>query len=283
LKRKRLITGYIPLTFILALSVHVSVSGAAVPVEELGGGTGTRVTSTPVNTKSTPTSSASDDPYYRLQILQEELRQLRGMLEEQANELALLKKRQREDYIDLDGRLSSSSRVNPASNSSPNNVSGVIPGGTSPQLAPQLDPANNPSVTSHPAGVIKQTPRAGSKEQAAYNQAYGFLKARKIPEAKAALKKFLLDYPQGPYAANAHYWLGEVYLLNSEFPEATTEFLAVVEQYPRHRKVNDATFKLGKVYHLQNEPEKARVLLQRIAQGSDSSARLAQDYLSRYF
>ena len=282
MKNYRLITGCTPFIFILALTAHVSVNGASVPVEELGGGAGARTTSstvsptaTQVGTRNAVASSASNDPYYRLQILQEEVRQLRGMLEEQANEITLLKKRQQEDYIDLDRRLSSSSRINVVPNPSPTGVSGVTTVGTSPQL--------KPTSTSPTAGVIKPPTNTGSGEQAAYKQAYGFLKARKIPDAKNALKKFLLNYPQGLYAANAHYWLGEVHLLESELPEAAIEFLAVVEQYPGHRKVNDATFKLGKVYHLQNQPEKAKVLLQQIAKGSDSSARLAQDYLLRYF
>lgn len=279
MKNYRLITGCTPFIYILALTTHVSVNGA-VPVEELGGGAGARTpstvspTATQVSTRSASASSASNDPYYRLQILQEEVRQLRGMLEEQANEIVLLKKRQQEDYIDLDRRLSSSSRANVGSKPSPTGVSGA---------SSQLRPSSRPSVTSPLVSVIKPPTNTGSAEKAAYNQAYGFLKARKIPDAKAALKKFLVDYPQGLYAANAHYWLGEVHLLESELPEAAVEFLAVVEQYPGHRKLNDATFKLGKVYHLQNQPEKAKVLLQRIAQGSDSSARLAQDYLLRYF
>ena len=42
----------------------------------------------------------------QLQQMQAELRQLRGMVEESANQVQQLQKRQREFYLDLDGRLS---------------------------------------------------------------------------------------------------------------------------------------------------------------------------------
>lgn len=268
----------------LLLLVPASAHAAPAPVEELGGkreisnsSAGNPVSTYPVNTypgnaypennEPIDNSAASNDPYYRMQLLMEELRQLRGLLEEQSNELSLLKKRQREDYLDLDRRLSALAGGGLASAPSADikRTDGNLPTG-------QLN-----------TGEVPQAGQSELQQQIAYDRAYGLLKARQIDEAKAALKQFLQDYPQGPYTANAHYWLGEVYLLGGELPEAAAEFSAVVQKYPGHRKVNDATFKLGKVYHLQNQLDKSRMLLERVAEGSDSAARLAQDYLLRHF
>ena len=271
MKTKGVISGRGVVVLALFFLVQNHASGALVPVEELGGGEAT------VSTNSDRLSVSESDPYYRLQLLQEELRQLRGLLEQQANELAMLKKRQREDYLDLDRRISLSS------------VAGAVPAIGASAGATGVGGARSPGGQLMGAARDTRTPdvaftgSGGTEDQQAFEQAYGLLKARKIPEAKAALKKFLQDYPQGPNTGNAHYWLGELHLLSRELPEATVQFLAVVEGHPNHRKLNDAMFKLGKVYHLQNKPKQAREFLKRAVAGSGSAARLAQDYLSRYF
>ena len=304
MKNTLVVSGRIRPTFILALVIAsfsiTQTNAASVPVEEIGGGT--------QGGRATPSVSAAgtSDPYYQLQLLREELRQLRGMLEEQNNELTMLKKRQREDYLDLDRRLAGS-----PPGALPGSPPGALPDSTSTAGLPGPGVPSQPSSSTNGGETAAGVPAAGSfpaqptdspygvpastgtqtslyagneiEEQTAYDQAYGLLKARKIDEARAALQKFLVDYPRSSYAANAHYWLGEVYLLDNELDAAAAQFLAVIEQSPGHRKVNDATFKLGKVYYLQNKPDQAKVLLERVAKGSDSSARLAQDYLSRYY
>ncbi|MBV1931476.1 MAG: tetratricopeptide repeat protein [Porticoccaceae bacterium] len=277
------------LSSILMLLLLVPMPGhGAAPVEELGGQVKKAGSSNhSVGNPAVDNGSASNDPYYRTQLLMEELRQLRGLLEEQSNELSLLKKRQREDYLDLDRRLSAVASGSLAS--APLADTGAVPGSergstASARQSNEVESAGRELANGQfNSGNTSQAGQNELRQKVAYDQAYGLLKARQIDKAKAALKQFLLDYPQGPYTANAHYWLGEVYLLGSELPEAATEFSAVVQKYPGHRKVNDATFKLGKVYHLQNQLDKSRILLERVAKGSDSAARLAQDYLLRNF
>ena len=51
--------------------------------------------------------SAAGNIYNQLQIMQEEIRDLRGMVEELNYELQRLKQRQIDDYQDLDSRMSS--------------------------------------------------------------------------------------------------------------------------------------------------------------------------------
>lgn len=266
------------------LGYHPSVNAAPAPVEEL------RRESQPGNTSTTANAQrsaaavavAENDPYHKLQLIQEELRQLRGMLEEQGYQLEQLKSRQQEDYLDLDGRISAA-----AGGVSTKSSSAMSGDSDMPSPPPRKSKAAASSdVVPTPTRSVGSTKSGGGNEAAetaAYDQAYGLLTARKTDQAKVAFKKFLVDYPNSQYVANAQYWLGEVYLLNNELTEAETAFRTVVDRYPAHRKVSDATFKLGKVYHLQNKPDKARVLLERVAKGSDSAARLAQDYLLAHF
>jgi len=89
----------------------LSVSAfAAAPVSDIGDQKG----STTANTTNVvvpqvppmPAQAPANDSYYQMQLMQDEVRTLRGMIEELNNEIRQLKKRQMDDYMDLDRRLS---------------------------------------------------------------------------------------------------------------------------------------------------------------------------------
>jgi len=189
---------------------------------------------------------------------------LRGMIEEQGNTIRLLKQRQVDDYLDLDRRLS-----------------GLV---TNTASAPgqAADGSVNGAITTTTAATSVSA-TSGNAEKAAYEKAYDVLKAGQVAAAKQAFTAYLAKYPKGRYAANGHYWLGEIYMLDNQFKEAGEAFAVVVEQYPAHRKMLDASFKLGKVYHLQGKDEKARVLLSKVASTKGSAGKLAGDYLKANF
>ncbi|OUS04030.1 hypothetical protein A9Q90_07650 [Gammaproteobacteria bacterium 54_18_T64] len=244
------------LAAVLVLSCLALPVRAAAPVAEISGaGAASQV----LPAMAVPTSSPQVDTYYLLQSLRDELRDLRGMLEEQGHTLRQLKQRQIDDYIDLDRRFGS---LATGAASVPGQALGASP------VAPVL-----PSVP-----VVTE---AGDKS--IYEQAYRLLKAGQVPDALAAFKTYLSKYPKGRYVANAQYWMGEIYMLNNQLQEAGEAFRVVVEQFPAHRKMLDASFKLGKVYHLQGEDEKARVLLSGVAATQGSAGKLAGDYLKANF
>ena len=74
-------------------------------------------------------------------------------------------------------------------------------------------------------------------------------------------RQFLQDFPDGRYAPNAHYWLGELYLVIEprDLESARQSFALLVSQHPEHNKTPDALYKLGKVQFEKGNPEKARV------------------------
>ena len=218
---------------LIATALVFPLVAAAVPVEDIGSGA-------PPVQAGAPTVSAAGQPrdaYYLLQLIREEVRQLRGLVEEQNNELAKLARKQQQDYLDLDKRLAG--------------------GVASPKAPTGTGPANSSSASI--SGNINEMSTGDSKSQyvqpgfsqndqrAVYEKAYELLKARKIDQARVALNKFKDDYPTSIYTPNAQYWLGEIYLLQNELTAAEGAFRIVVEEHPGHRKVNDATFKLGKV------------------------------------
>ena len=71
----------------------------------------------------------SGDRYYQMQVLQEEVQMLRGMVEELNYELQQLKQRQMDDYLDIDRRLSAQVPGTAASNASSTASAGASFGG----------------------------------------------------------------------------------------------------------------------------------------------------------
>lgn len=200
--------------------------------------------------------------FFRLQALQEEVLELRGMVEEQAHELKRLKQRRLDDYLDLDRRIGRLSEQlgGPGASGLDDNTGGGF--GAADQGAENAD-------------VLSETQ--------AYRQAYQLLRDREIEKAIKAFNDYLKEYPQGNFAGNSHYWLGEIYLLQGDLEQAETWFSRLLEEFPDDRKKPDAQYKLGRVYHQQGKVTQAKQLLEEVASGASDAARLARQYLKENF
>lgn len=198
--------------------------------------------------------------FMRLQALQEEVLELRGLVEEQAHELKRLKQRRLDDYLDLDRRLGRLSEQ----------LGG--PGAEGLDKNPEHSSA---SQNSNSADVVSETQ--------AYRQAYQLLRDREIEQAIEAFNGYLDEYPEGNFAGNSHYWLGEIYLLQEDLEQAEAWFSRLLEDFPDDRKKPDAQYKLGRVYHQQGKVTQAKQLLEEVASGASDPARLARQYLKENF
>lgn len=85
-------------------------------------------------------------------------------------------------------------------------------------------------------------------EQLSYVGAFELVKNKQFDKAIPAMKQFLTEYPKGPYAANAHYWLGELFLLKHRYSDAMDEFNTIVDNFADSSKVAAAKLKLGITY-----------------------------------
>ena len=91
-----------------------------------------------------------------------------------------------------------------------------------------------------------------------YNRAFAALKDRNYNVAVSKLNSLLKSHPQGKYTANAHYWLGEIYLLQGKYDSAEANFRNVITENVGHSKVPDAMLKLAMVYVNTQNIDKAR-------------------------
>ena len=204
----------------------------------------------------------------RVQQLEEEIRRLNGLVEEQAGLLTRLQDQSLERYVEVDRRLAMIASTG---------TGGVID---------ETSSANEPVVTAdgeQTQEVPVVAPEMG--EQEAYQAAYGLVRERQFSEALTAFDSFLSEYPFGRFAPNAHYWLGELYLVVEPVdPEAARQnFQVLLDQYPNDRKVPDALYKLGRVHALKGNEERSREYLDRVIAeyGADGhpAAQLAQDFI----
>ena len=122
-----------------------------------------------------------------------------------------------------------------------------------------------------------------SDERKAYDRAFDMLKEGRYKMANTEFKKFLQRYPQGAYAGNAQYWLGESNYVTRQFSQAVTEFSTVMTRYPNSNKVPDAMLKLGYTYYELGQFNEARDILQKLKQRvpNSTAARLADKRLQR--
>jgi tol-pal system protein YbgF len=234
--------------------------------------TGTTTLVVPVEDPSSVTPSMGDDNslgglVIRIQRLQEEIMRLNGRVEEQADQIRKLQEQGLERYIDLDRRLA---QLNTATSAE---------GGGDSDLESIDDASALPSVAGAPA------PEVG--EKAAYRNAYELVKGRSFDQAVVAFTEFLSSYPLGHYAPNAHYWLGELYLVVTPAePElARQNFKLLLDQYPDHNKVPDTLYKLGRVHFLKGNREQSRDYLNRVIaeHPSHPAAQYAQDFIDQNF
>ncbi len=162
----------------------------------------------------------------QVEQLQQEVQNLRGIVEEQEHEIKLLNKRQEQLFADLDQRVTALS-------------------GPTAQL--QAGDANVQGLTS----VRKN--KVDLNEGDRYQVAYDLMKKKLYNDASLSFQDFLWQYPDGKYAANANYWLGEIYFIQWEqnkknqlpLEKAIEYFSAVVEKYKDHNKAIDSLLKLG--------------------------------------
>lgn len=220
----------------------------------------------------------------RNQELQAEVQTLRGLVEEQAFEIENLKKRQRDQSVDLDSRLQ---RLEGGGMTVPARPEGgALPVEGAPgqlsvdSAAPPATTMPEPPATGERVGGALVEPPPGD-EKAAYEEAFESLKQGRYAESSQLFSAFLQQYPDGEYAANASYWLGESYYVTQNYEIALETFQSLLSRFPDSRKAPDALLKVGYCqYELGDADRAARTLNEVVRRYPETPvARLAQGRL----
>ncbi len=224
--------------------------------------------STAPNNRNSPqprqASSNLSALFHELQLLQNEVMNLRGELEELTYRLDEVTRQQSAQYMDLDRRL----RRQPVPTGE---ISGELQvGETGDAISKSPDSTSETPATTRPLS-----------EEDSYQQVFALVEGRQFEQAVTAFDQFLIAYPNGDYTPNAFYWLGELHLQLDDLEKSRQSFVQVLTLFPDNPKVPDSLYKLGVVYNRLGDAQTAEDHLQRVLaeHPNTTAAGLAREYL----
>lgn len=209
------------------------------------------------------------------QKLEEEIRKLRGQLEEHDNAIEQLKKELTNRYTDLDQRLELlSQKIDPpednpeaqdasattASTNADTSAPAIVPAAPVPQQttpATQQAPATQPQTNT--AAASNTTNDQIELEKAAYTVALDAYKQGGAKKAIQPMQNFIKNHPNGIYIGNAYFWLAEFYLAVDpvDYKSAKQNYNIVATRYPNSARASRAVYQL---YSIAKEVDKNTTL-----------------------
>jgi len=245
------------------------------------------IASAPVSAQE-PDLSAAANLVIQVQELQDEVRTLRGQLEEQDRELENLKRRQRDQYLDLDQRISDMRNSQPVASSgqprgsasSQRPTVGPVAEDT-PEVRAPMESQSAVTAIGQPQAQVQTAAAIAAEEKAAYDQAFQALKELRYADAAEDFQSFLDAYPSSDYADNAQYWLGESYYVTRNYDIALKAFQDLMDRYPESSKVPDALLKVGYTHYELEQWDSARAALTQVQESYPDTTldRLAESRL----
>ncbi len=188
---------------------------------------------TQLGTKSD--KAASVDLINQNEQLRQEVARLRGQIEVLTNELTNTQRRQKDFYVDLDGRMR--------------------------KLEPQKVVLDGKEASVEPS------------EQKSFDNSQQLFKNGEYKPAATALNEFIRRYPDSAYIANAHYTLGNAYYAQRDCKSAVASYLVVVKNYGDSPKAPDAMLNIASCQtEMKEKPLAKRTLENIIKQFPDSPA-----------
>ncbi|MFN3776386.1 hypothetical protein [Sphingomonas parapaucimobilis] len=200
-----------------------------------------------------PASSALSDLTSRVTSLEEQMAGLTGQIEQNG-----YRTRQLQDQFDAykratEARLkaleSGPAPIAPAGQSAPLDTSATPAAAATGSIRPPKTPAA-PSVvtgdtaTATPAAAVDK-PSTGDAAEDAYLYGYRLWAAKRYPEAEAALKKVVADYPKSRRASFAQNLLGRTYLDSGKPSLASMAFYENYKKFPDGERAPDSLLFLG--------------------------------------
>lgn len=208
----------------------------------------------------------------KMNDLQEKVQQISGKVDEQSHQIEQLSNQTKSYYQDLNQRMDKGK-------------TSAVPGAVTPAVpnATVTTPGATPAVKTQPGKKMTQAAidAANLKEQQLYQTAIDLLPDKKYDESSKKLNDYLRRYPKGVYISNAHYWLGEIALLQKNYMQAEAEFKIVIDRFPNSKKVSDAMLKLALVHENQGKHEDAKAELKQVMKKypNSTAAQLAKQQL----
>ena len=209
-------------------------------------------------------ATASPQLQTQLDTIQEEIRSLRGKIEESQfhnrQNAEALEKLQK----DVEYRLGALEAAKAEAEMKEEQEPAPVPVKKAPEPEAKATPKleGKVSVKSVDEEASEKKTFANPREQ--YNDAFRLLNQTKYDEAAKAFKQFLKQNPKDPLVGNANYWLGEIHYMNHDFADAADQFRQGFESAPEGQKAPDNLLKLAMSLSALKHNKEACVVLRQV-------------------
>ncbi len=94
-----------------------------------------------------------------------------------------------------------------------------------------------------------------------FQEAFDNIRDKKWQDAKTSFEEFILDNPDNQLSGSAHYWLGELYVLEKNYREAALIFAEGFQKFPDSIKAAEMLFKLSQsLYQVEKNTEACKTM-----------------------
>ncbi len=97
-----------------------------------------------------------------------------------------------------------------------------------------------------------------------FQLAFDNIRSKNWENARTSFEKFIRNNPDNQLSGSAHYWLGELYLLEEKYRDAALVFAEGYQKFPKSLKAPDMLFKLSKSLFEVNKKNEACKTLEKL-------------------
>ena len=161
--------------------------------------------------------------YKKIEVLEEEIRDLRNLLEENSILVDRSLELQQQRYLDLDARILEISKI----------------------------------YTEKPSSVDEGAQYLDTEEKELFKSALILFEESRFAEALEIFSQIIITFPNGAFTADAYFWSGELFLAQEMYEDAKLSFKNVVDNFYQHSRAPDSLFKLGEIYRIEGDIERS--------------------------
>ena len=188
--------------------------------------------------------------YKKIEVLEEEIRDLRNILEENSILVDRSLELQQQRYLDLDARILEISKIS----------------------------------SEKPSSVDEEAQYLDTEEKELFKSALILFEESRFAEALEIFSQIIITFPNGSFTADAYFWSGELFLAQEMFEDAKLSFKNVVDNFYQHSRTPDSLFKLGEIYRIEGDVERSLEFYDKVKEdfpdsGASQLAKKSQEIL----
>ncbi len=161
--------------------------------------------------------------YKKIEVLEEEIKDLRNILEENSILVDRSLELQQQRYLDLDSRILEISKISSEKLNS----------------------------------VDEEGQYFDTEEKELFKSALILFEESRFSEALEIFSQIIITFPNGAFTADAYFWSGELFLAQEMYEDAKLSFKNVVDNFYQHSRAPDSLFKLGEIYRIEGDIERS--------------------------